>query len=63
MQIQVYITEPNNSAAGIVRTIVRDSSNGPINANFSFVYLDSNGAVNQNYSRPAQVSNLHSLGS
>ena len=51
VQIQIYITEPN-TAPDLVRTIVKDSSDGPVSSQLSFVFLDSNGLVNTNNSKP-----------
>ena len=58
LQIQIYLPDPANAAAGVVRTIIKDNDDSPIYYNVSFVFLDSDGLVNANQSRVSQVSPL-----
>ncbi|KAK9807978.1 hypothetical protein WJX73_009845 [Symbiochloris irregularis] len=51
-EVQIFLPEPGNAAAGVVRAVVKDASDVPLNSNLSFVFLDSDGLVNANYSRP-----------
>ena len=62
MQVQLYIPETNTAAFGVVRAIVKDSSdNGTSPSAFSF--LDSNGLVGWvNSSQAAKLSRNFEVG-
>eukprot|EP00884_Botryococcus_braunii_P015271 jgi/Botrbrau1/2427/Bobra.0395s0049.1 len=54
-QIEVYLPGKQHPSHGVIRTIVKDSTDFPLSNNESYVYLDSDGNVSSNKNRSVKV--------